>query len=103
MTKQLKIIVFSIGVIITPMLFSFFNVKKTSAPISWADQKLSELTLEEKIGQFFMVAAYPAKGSAHMQEVETIVKQNKVGGIIWFPVTKENYLNYAKNFNKHLH
>ncbi len=99
MKKRVKFFVFISLVLVTiPLLFSFFkieNSKTNNTNPSWAEQKLAELTLEQKIGQFFMIAAYPSKGDAHMNEIEKTIKENGIGSVIWFPTTKENYLKYA--------
>lgn len=56
---------------------------------SWAQQKLNGMTLEEKIAQFFMVSSWPNRDEEHQQEIENLVKNNKVGGIIYFQGTKD--------------
>jgi beta-N-acetylhexosaminidase len=63
---------------------------------NWAKQQLATLSLEEKIGQFFMVAAYPDKGDQHLSEVEGFVKTNKVGGVIFFQSDKATFLAARK-------
>lgn len=90
-----SLVVFAIAII--ALLSSFFYNEK-SAPIitaNWANDKLNSMTLEQKIAQFFMIAAYPSQGDVHMNEVEKTIKELGVGGVIWFPKTKENYLKYA--------
>src|SRR5690606_546872 len=89
----------AILLIASPLLIATKH-SKTSAAISWAEQQLSEMTLEQKIGQFFMIAAYPSKGDVHMNEVEKSIRENGVGSVIWFPVNKDNYLKYAGKLQK---
>jgi len=50
----------------------------------WVDSVYNELSLDEKIGQLFMVAAYSNKGEAHFEKLRKQVKQNKIGGVIFF-------------------
>jgi beta-N-acetylhexosaminidase len=50
----------------------------------WVDSVFNSLTLEEKIGQFFMVAAYSNKDEAHIKSVENLILEQKVGGLIFF-------------------
>lgn len=82
--------------------FLFITLTSTTVPIAKQkgflalDDQLASMTLDEKIGQFFMIAAYSGKGETHLAEVENSIKQNKVGGIIWFQGNKENYLEAAK-------
>lgn len=86
-----------------PILYSINTspIKRSVLPNStWAETQLTQMTLEEKIGQFFMIAAYSGKGEAHLKEIETSIQQNKLGGIIWFQGTKENYLSAAQRLQK---
>ena len=41
---------------------------------SWVNQVMSSLTLEQRIAQLFMVAAYSNKGVSHQQEIEKLIK-----------------------------
>lgn len=48
----------------------------------WADSVLEALTLREKIGQLFMVAAYSNKGNKHIDEIESLILEYGIGGLI---------------------
>lgn len=50
----------------------------------WIEQQYDAMTLEEKVGQLFMVAAYSNKNESHVQELEKLVTDNKIGGVIFF-------------------
>lgn len=50
---------------------------------TWAKQRLQQLSLEEKIGQLFMVAAYSNKGDAHEKTLRQLIKQQHIGGLIF--------------------
>lgn len=67
---------------------------------NWATEKLSNMTLEEKIGQFFMVSAYSNQGEEHLNEVEGLITKEKVGGIIFFQGEKENLTSSIKRFQE---
>ncbi len=56
---------------------------------AWARQKLSGMSLDEKLGQLFMVAAYSNKGKQHQDEILQLVKEQKLGGLIFFQGTPE--------------
>lgn len=102
MKKSLKFSLFMGALLCIPILYSFLSSKEytQNTTVSWAEQKLSEMTLEQKIGQFFMIAAYPSKGDAHMLEIENTIKSNEIGSVIWFPTDKEKYLKYAEKLQK---
>ncbi|MEZ4806995.1 MAG: glycoside hydrolase family 3 N-terminal domain-containing protein [Flavobacteriales bacterium] len=50
----------------------------------WADSVLTSLSLEERIAQLMMVAAYSNKDAKHEAEVERMVRERNIGGIIFF-------------------
>ncbi len=50
----------------------------------WADSVMSRLTTEQKIGQLFMVAAYSNRDAAHEAELQKLIKNNAIGGVIFF-------------------
>lgn len=51
---------------------------------TWAEARLAQMSLDEKLGQLFMVAAYSNKGKAHEAEILKLVKEEHVGGLIFF-------------------
>jgi beta-N-acetylhexosaminidase len=54
------------------------------SPSPWADSVLASLSTEEKIGQLFMVAAYSNKGPDHEQFLLGLIRNQHIGGLIWF-------------------
>jgi len=50
----------------------------------WVDSIFNTLTLDEKIGQLFMVRAYSKSDNADVEAVRTQILKNKVGGICFF-------------------
>lgn len=56
----------------------------------WAEKVLNSMTLEEKVGQFFMVATWSEKDESHQAEIEKIIRENKIGGLIYFQGDKSN-------------
>ena len=66
----------------------------------WVDSVYFSMTLEQKIGQLFMVAAYSNKDSSHVKNVETLVKDQQVGGLIFFqggPVRQVKLTNHFQS------
>lgn len=49
----------------------------------WARAVMDTMTLDEKIGQLFMVAAYSNKDQKHNAYIESLVKKEKIGGLIF--------------------
>ncbi|WP_448518397.1 glycoside hydrolase family 3 N-terminal domain-containing protein [Rhodoflexus sp.] len=50
----------------------------------WADSVLRTMNDDQKIGQLFMVAAYSNRDEAHYKEIDRLVSQYHVGGLIFF-------------------
>ena len=50
----------------------------------WADSVFSTLSLDDRIAQLLMVAAYSNKDAKHEQEIATLVRDHNVGGLIFF-------------------
>jgi beta-glucosidase-like glycosyl hydrolase/CubicO group peptidase (beta-lactamase class C family) len=50
----------------------------------WVDSIYNQMTFEDKVGQLFMVAAYSNKDSVHTNAIKKLVRQYKIGGVIFF-------------------
>ncbi|MEZ4876896.1 MAG: glycoside hydrolase family 3 N-terminal domain-containing protein [Flavobacterium sp.] len=57
---------------------------KTEGETVWVDSIYNQMTFEEKVGQLFMVAAYSNKDAAHSAEIDKLVSDYKIGGLIFF-------------------
>src|SRR5690349_15616466 len=51
---------------------------------AWADSILSKLSLEEKIGQLFMAAAWSDKDTTHTNRIREQITNYHIGGLIFF-------------------
>ncbi len=63
----------------------------------WIDSVMNKLTLREKIAQLFMVAAYSNRDKEHVDEIEKLVSEEKIGGLCFFqggPVRQAQLTNY---------
>ena len=67
---------------------------------SWIEKELEGLSLREKIAQFFMVAAYSNKGESHLMEIDSLVMNEKVGGIIFFQGQRGELISSINRFQK---
>jgi beta-N-acetylhexosaminidase len=94
------------GLLVTVVLFarfvSFEKIEKTHgfritekkadpefllAPSVWIDSVLNSLTLEQRIAQLIMVAAYSNDKNLNESEVTKLIKDNKIGGLVFFQGT----------------
>ncbi|MEY3398139.1 MAG: hypothetical protein RL220_733, partial [Bacteroidota bacterium] len=53
-------------------------------PSPWADSVFQTLSLDEKIGQLFMVAAFSNKDAKHVAQIDSLVAKHHIGGLIFF-------------------
>lgn len=66
----------------------------------WVNQQLAKLTLQEKIAQSFMVACWSNKGADHLDDIETQVTRDKIGGIIFFQGERGNLGDAIQRFQQ---
>ena len=82
----------------TPTLF-----KLSPEGNKWVDSVYNAMTVEEKFGQLFMVAAYSNKDSAHFNSIDKLIQENKIGGLIFFqggPVRQVKLTNRFQSKSK---
>ncbi|MEO0404637.1 MAG: glycoside hydrolase family 3 N-terminal domain-containing protein, partial [Bacteroidota bacterium] len=80
------------------LLFLFFSTAEMVAQIheanclpppylqqqsTWADSVLGSMSLEEKVGQLFMVAAYSNKEEKHARFIDGLIENQHIGGLIF--------------------
>tara|TARA_R110002073_G_scaffold40547_5_gene114936 strand:+ start:24371 stop:27286 length:2916 start_codon:yes stop_codon:yes gene_type:complete len=56
---------------------------------NWVENTLKNLTLDQKIGQLFMIQAYSNKDKKHTNYINKMIKQYHVGGLIFMQGTPE--------------
>ena len=81
----------------TPALGS----QTTSFPLQqneWIEEQMQKLTPDERIGQLFMVAAYSNKDEAHSNEIANLIRQYKIGGLIFFQGTPQRQISMTNYF-----
>ena len=69
----------------------------------WSDSVLRQMTLDEKIGQLFMLPVYTNKPLTHRKEIEDLITEQHIGGIIFMqggPVRQINWGNYLQSKSK---
>ncbi len=95
-----------------PLLGSFIEQKlpeKKLPPFlngtndAWVDSVFNSLTAEERIAQLFMVAAYSNRDSNHLKELDSLVCNYKIGGLIFFqggPLRQAHMTNLLQSYSK---
>ena len=76
----------------------FYNVDKV-----WVNQTMSFMTLDQKIAQLFMVAAYSNKGKSHQKEIENLISNYHIGGLMFMqggPIRQLRLTNSYQSLSK---
>lgn len=77
--------------------------KESDAQNHWVDSVYNQMTLEEKVGQLFMVAAYSNKDTTHTNSIVKLIQNQKIGGVIFFqggPLRQAHLTNQYQSFSK---
>ncbi|MDO3694723.1 glycoside hydrolase family 3 N-terminal domain-containing protein [Wenyingzhuangia sp. chi5] len=72
--------------------------KDTLSQKIWLDSLLSKMTLDEKIGQLFMVQAYSNKDEKHKQEIINLIEKYHIGGLIFMQGSPEKQINLYNDY-----
>lgn len=59
------------------------------AQTKWVDTLMSNMTIDDKIGQLFMVQAYSNKDEKHSNFIERLIEKHHIGGLIFMQGTPE--------------
>ena len=70
--------------IIASIAYSQSPLIKDEGQKQWVDSVYNSLTIDQKIGQLFMVAAYSNKDQRHEQSIITLIDDHHIGGLIFF-------------------
>jgi beta-glucosidase-like glycosyl hydrolase/CubicO group peptidase (beta-lactamase class C family) len=74
-----------------------------NAKTVWVNEQYNSLSLDEKIGQLFMVESYTLAENQNKQAVINLIKTYKIGGLIFFkgtPSTQAQWTNEYQSFSK---
>lgn len=109
MIKLLKTIFLVVVISFLNITFAFASQKtggvKEDPPFrnkgeAWVDSVMNSLTVEQRIGQLFMIAAYSNRGKEHVDELTNLIKNYNIGGLIFFqggPVREAIQTNYYQS------
>ncbi|AWI27276.1 glycoside hydrolase family 3 N-terminal domain-containing protein [Flavobacterium pallidum] len=59
-------------------------LKDSDGESKWVDSIYGKMTLDEKLGQLFMISAYSNKDSVHFNMIDRMIRNYKIGGLIFF-------------------
>ncbi|MDO5975528.1 glycoside hydrolase family 3 N-terminal domain-containing protein [Flavivirga jejuensis] len=64
----------------------------------WVDSIMKNLTIDQKIGQLFMVQAYSNKDKKHQNFIKKMIKQYHIGGLIFMQGTPEKQVKLTNQY-----
>ncbi|MDY7395192.1 glycoside hydrolase family 3 N-terminal domain-containing protein [Aureibaculum sp. 2210JD6-5] len=64
----------------------------------WVDSIMKTLTIDEKIGQLFMIPAYSNRDAQHEADVNALIKKYHIGGLVFFQGTPEKQIQMTNVF-----
>ncbi len=82
--------------------FHFISAQSNLSKSEWIEQRFIQLTLDEKIGQLFIVRAYGKNDTAHIQRVTQLIKEYYIGGLCFFQgqaETQAQLTNYYQSIS----
>ncbi|MEZ4826855.1 MAG: glycoside hydrolase family 3 N-terminal domain-containing protein [Bacteroidia bacterium] len=92
-------IVFVFSLIFSPSFLYSQNKDEAKAEM-WADSLMRKMTLEEKIGQLFMIATFSNKDEAHYQAMEKMISGQHLGGLIFMQGDPESQSRLVNRYQK---
>ena len=82
------------------MSIGFHTTYGANSLTPWADSLLLTMTLEEKIGQLFMIPSYSNLDNAHEKSIENLIKNYHVGGILFFQGYPHKQISLTNKFQQ---
>lgn len=103
MKRKLLYILFFISVFSYAQNLDPLATKDYEAQVKWVNSILDTLTVEEKIGQLFMIAAYSNKDKKHEKFITDLIENYHIGSLIFLqdePVKQAQLTNKYQELSK---
>jgi beta-N-acetylhexosaminidase len=69
-----------------------------SPALHWMDSVFNQMSLEQKIGQLYMIAAYSGGEKYNQASIEKLILENQIGGLIFMQGTATAQANQTNKF-----
>ena len=92
------IFLFLVGIFLPFFSVSQINTDRESDFDKQVDSLVDALSLRDQIAQLMMVAMYPKKGTGHDAEIDRLIKDYHIGGLIVFQGTPEQTVKKLNKF-----
>ena len=74
--------------------------KDSELQVKWVDSIYNIMSFDEKVGQLFMVAAYSNRDESHFKDIDKLIQENKIGGLIFFQGGPNRQAKLTNRFQK---
>lgn len=74
--------------------------KDSEMQTKWVDSIYNIMSFDEKVGQLFMVAAYSNRDESHFKDIDKLIQENKIGGLIFFQGGPNRQAKLTNRFQK---
>ncbi|MBK8502728.1 MAG: hypothetical protein IPL46_11200 [Saprospiraceae bacterium] len=96
----MKVTQFTIALFFFCFISTVYTVAQSEEENQWVESAFSKMTLDERIGQLFMIRAHSNLGSDHISEVERQIKTYHVGGLCFFQGTAPKQIDLINKYQK---
>ncbi|NND05263.1 MAG: serine hydrolase [Saprospiraceae bacterium] len=90
----------SLVILLLPLMVTHVQGQTLDLEDQWVDSVLHTLTLDQCIGQLFMIRAHSNLTDAHVKEVERQIKTYGIGGICFFQGTPGAHARLINQYQK---
>lgn len=71
---------------------------KDSIQMKWVNEKYNSMSLEEKVGQLFIVAAYTNRDAVHENDIQKLIEEEHIGGLIFMQDQAAHQIELTNKF-----
>ncbi|WP_142784775.1 glycoside hydrolase family 3 protein [Changchengzhania lutea] len=79
------------------------SITNKNPKTQWVDSIYKNMSIQEKVGQLFMVATYSNRDNSHIDSIQNLIKNSNIGGLIFFqggPVRQTKLINSYQSMAK---
>ena len=96
-----RVIAYVFLIIILPIASKAQHVSplyKDSIQMKWVNEKYNSMSLEEKVGQLFIVAAYTNRDVVHENDIQKLIEEEHIGGLIFMQDQAAHQIELTNKF-----
>ena len=93
-------IVFSILCFLLAQVLTVSTVAQENESDTWVSHMMDAMSLDQKIGQLFMIRAHSDLGPDHIKEIERQIKEYHVGGLCFFQGTPTKQAELTNRYQR---